>query len=234
MARLPRFYGSCCSQHVIQRGNNREACFYEEQDYKVYLDVLKQSAQKYKVYIHAFVLMTNHVHLLVTAADEKGVPRMMQALGRKYVQYFNYTHNRTGTLWEGRYKSTLVDSEHYLLLVYRYIELNPVRANMVEHPAEYPWSSYRFNGVGLSVECIHPHEKYLDLGCSAKVRQENYRSLFLGHIEERELHIIRESANKGWVLGSDRFKSQIENKTGRRVTPVERGGDRKSKKYKES
>ncbi len=112
MARQPRFYVEGCSQHVIQRGNNREACFYDEQDYKVYLDNLKASAEKYVVRIHAFVLMTNHVHLLVTPNDEKGVARMMQALGRKYVQYFNATYNRSGTLWEGRYKSSLVDNEY--------------------------------------------------------------------------------------------------------------------------
>lgn len=128
MARLPRLYLPGCAQHVVQRGNNREACFYDEVDYKAYLSFLKDSAAKYRVAIHAFVLMTNHVHILVTPDDAQGVGRMMQAQGRKYVQYFNYTHDRTGTLWEGRYKSTLVDADNYLLKVYRYIELNPVRA----------------------------------------------------------------------------------------------------------
>ncbi|MBU2114357.1 MAG: transposase [Gammaproteobacteria bacterium] len=128
MARLPRLYLPGCAQHVIQRGNNREACFYAEADYKAYLSFLKDAATKYQVAIHAFVLMTNHVHLLVTPQSEHGVSRMMQAQGRKYVQYFNYTYRRTGTLWEGRYKSTVVDADNYLLTVYRYIELNPVRA----------------------------------------------------------------------------------------------------------
>ena len=142
MARKPRLYMPGCSHHVIQRGNNREACFYDESDYKVYLDILKESSLKNNVAVHAFVLMTNHVHLLVTPSCERGLSKMMQSIGRSYVGYFNYTYGRSGTLWEGRYKSTLVDSENYVLTVSRYIELNPVRANMVEHASEYPWSSY--------------------------------------------------------------------------------------------
>ena len=146
MARLSRLYFPGCAQHVTQRGNNRDACFYAEADYKAYLAFLKDAATKYQVAIHAFVLMTNHVHLLVTPGNEQGVSRMMQAQGRKYVQYFNFTYGRSGTLWEGRYKSTLVDAEHYLLTVYRYIELNPVRAGMVAHASDpairaMPWGS---------------------------------------------------------------------------------------------
>lgn len=147
MARRPRLYIPGVAHHVIQRGNNREACFYEEADYTKYLSHLKEVAEQFSVAIHAFVLMTNHVHLLVTPNDERALGKMMQALGRRYVQYFNLKYFRTGTLWEGRYKSTLVESERYLLTVYRYIELNPVRAYMVSHASEYPWSSYRFNAV---------------------------------------------------------------------------------------
>ena len=143
MARLPRLNLPNIPQHVVQRGNNRQVCFFSEQDYTVYLDKLKDYAKKCHVNEHAFVLMTNHVHLLMTPETEKGVSQLMQSLGRYYVMYINKTYQRTGTLWEGRYKSksTVVDSEKYFLLVSRYIELNPVRANMVEHPAEYPWSS---------------------------------------------------------------------------------------------
>lgn len=231
MARLPRLYLPGCSHHVIQRGNNREACFYSEEDYKAYLSFLKESAEKYQVAIHAFVLMTNHVHLLVTPKDEQGVSRLMQAQGRKYVQYFNHTHGRTGTLWEGRYKSTLVDSEHYLLTVYRYIELNPVRADMVEHASDYPWSSYRYNAMGKDIQLIAPHSEYLKLGVNNEERQEVYRSLFSGRMVEKELSEIREATNKAWVLGSDYFKTQIEKKTGRRSTSLGRGGDRKSKEF---
>ena len=141
MARLPRLNLPNIPQHVVQCGNNRQVCFFSEQDYTVYLDKLKDYAKKCHVNVHAFVLMTNHVHLLMTPETEKGASQLMHSLGRYYVMYINKTYQRTGTLWEGRYKSTLVDSEKYFLLVRRYIELNPVRANMVEHPAEYPWSS---------------------------------------------------------------------------------------------
>lgn len=233
MARLPRLYLPGCAQHVIQRGNNREACFYDEADYKAYLSFLKDAAIKYQVAIHAFVLMTNHVHLLVTPTDEKGVSRMMQGLGRKYVQHFNYTYGRSGTLWEGRYKSTLVDAENYLLTVYRYIELNPVRANMVEHASEYPWSSYRGNALGKSIELLSAHPSYQRLGESDEMRQSAYRALFHGRMMELDLKTIREATNKAWALGDDRFKAKIEEKTGRRSECIGRGGDRRSNKFRE-
>ncbi|MGH1372862.1 MAG: transposase [Cellvibrionaceae bacterium] len=233
MARLPRLYLPGCPQHIIQRGNNREACFYDEADYKAYLAFLNDTAEKYGGAIHAFVLMTNHVHLLVTPSDEQCVGRMMQAQGRKYVQYFNFKYSRTGTLWEGRYKSTLVDTDYYLLTVYRYIELNPVRANMVAHASEYPWSSYRGNAMGKPVQLLTPHALYQKLGGSDKDRQSAYRALFRGRMAECDLTTIREATNKAWVLGDDRFKSQVETITGRRATQFGRGGDRKSKAYRE-
>ena len=234
MARLSRLYLPGCAHHVIQRGNNRDACFYDEADYKAYLAFLKDAAVKYEVVIHAFVLMTNHVHLLVTPANAEGVSRMMQAQGRKYVQYFNHTHGRTGTLWEGRYKSTLVDSEPYLLTVYRYIELNPVRAEMVTHARDYPWSSYRHNALGKEIQLITPHRQYRLLGKTDEERQQAYRALFRGRMPEHELSSIREATNKAWALGDDRFRKQIEAKTGRRAVPLGRGGDRKSEKYRKA
>ena len=234
MARLPRLYFPGCVQHVIQRGNNREACFYDEADYKVYLSFLNESAKKYRVAIHAFVLMTNHVHLLATPSDEQGISRLMQALGRRYVQYFNFTHGRTGTLWEGRYKSTLVDSDSYLLTVYRYLELNPVRAGMVAHASEYPWSSYQANALGKPIQLLTPHALYLQLGKTEEECQVAYRSLFRGRLPDRQLSEIREATNKGWVLGDDRFKAQIQIKTGRRAAPLGRGGDRKSTEFREA
>ncbi len=232
MARLPRLYLAGCAQHIIQRGNNREPCFYQEQDYKAYLAFLKEASEKYLVEVHAFVLMTNHVHLLATPSDEKSVSRMMQALGRRYVQYFNFTHGRTGTLWEGRYKSTLVDSEIYLLTVYRYIELNPVRAAMVEHAADYPWSSYHFNALGKLIQLITPHKRYVQLGETPEKRQQYYRSLFRGCVSDKDISAILDATEKAWVLGNDRFKAVITEKTGRRAAPLGRGGDRKSKKFK--
>ena len=234
MARLPRLFYPGCAHHVIQRGNNREACFYKEADYKAYLTFLKESSVKYQVAIHAFVLMTNHVHLLVTPSDQPGLSRMMQALGRKYVQYFNFAHGRTGTLWEGRYKSTLVDADVYLLTVYRYIELNPVRAEMVTHASDYPWSSYQYNALGKPIQLITPHSLYLKLGKTSEEREVTYRSLFRGRMPERDLNAIRDATNKAWVMGSPRFKAKMEAATGRRADPLGRGGDRKSAKYLET
>ena len=229
---MPRPYLSGCAQHIIQRGNNRTACFNTHEDYTCYLHHLREAAAKYKVAIHAFVLMTNHVHLLATPKDKNGIGRMMQALGRRYVQHFNYNYERTGTLWEGRYKSTLVDSEEYLLTVYRYIELNPVRAQMVQHAADYPWSSYQHNAVGKPIVLITPHQAYEQLGLSELSRQAAYRALFKGRIPEATLEEIRAATNKAWLLGSDRFKAQFSARTGRPSEPSSRGGDRKSEFYK--
>ena len=231
MARLPRLYMDGCAHHIIQRGNNRQACFFEEADYKVYLDLLKKASEKYKVSIHAFVLMTNHVHLLTTPNNEIGNSRMMQAIGRSYVGYINHTYSRTGALWEGRYKSTLVDSEDYLLTVHRYIELNPVRAGMVEHASEYSWSSYQGNAMGKEIELITPHDAYTALGKTKEKRLKNYRTLFRGRMAEKTLKEIRDATHKGWVLGSERFIQQIEQTTGRTAKPRPRGGDRKSEQY---
>jgi len=164
MARLPRLNMAGIPQHVVQRGNNKQACFFDEQDYTVYLDKLKHYSKKYSVDVHAYILMTNHVHILMTPQTETGVSRLMQALGRYYVRYVNQTYQRTGTLWEGRFKSALIDSENYFLLVSRYIELNPVRACMVEHPAQYPWSSYRGNATDVDIALLKPHFCYRALG----------------------------------------------------------------------
>ena len=180
------------------------------------------------------MLVTNHVHLLATPGDEQGISRLMQAQGRRYVQYFNLTYGRTGTLWEGRYKSTLVDSDNYLLTVYRYIELNPVRAGMVSHASEYRWSSYQSNALGKPIKLLTPHSLYLRLGKTQAERQDAYLSLFRGRMPEQELTAIREATNKAWVLGNDRFKAKIEAKTGRRAVPLGRGGDRKSAEYLET
>jgi len=232
MARLPRLNLPNVPQHVVQRGNNRQVSFFYEQDYTVYLDKLKEYGKKFNVAIHAYVLMTNHVHLLMTPATQTGVSQLMQSLGHYYVRYINKTYNRSGTLWEGRYKSTLVDSEKYFLLVSRYIELNPVRADMVVHPAEYPWSSYQGNALGETIELLSDHSCYTALGEDAESRNIAYRALFKAHISELNLTEIREATNKAWVLGNDRFKEQIEQKTGRRSSPQVRGGDRKSKEYR--
>lgn len=217
MPRKPRFNLVGIPQHVIQRGNNREPCFYSEQDYRRYLDDLKTSASKYDCRIHAYVLMTNHVHMLVTPMKDHGISDMMQAQGRRYVYYVNKTYHRTGTLWEGRYKSSLVDSEHYLLTCMRYIELNPVRASMVEHPGEYKWSSYAANAQNGYDGLIERHPTYLGLAATNKDRQTAYRELFRNHMDSDTLHEIRESLNHELVLGRSYFKDKIEEITNRQT-----------------
>ncbi|WP_198262624.1 transposase [sulfur-oxidizing endosymbiont of Gigantopelta aegis] len=232
MARLPRFNLPNIPQHIIQRGNNRQACFFSEQDNTVYLDKLNEYSLQHEVAIHSYVLMTNHVHLLLTPSTPQGASLLMQSLGRYYVRYINQKYNRSGTLWEGRYRSTIVDDESYLLTVYRYIELNPVRAKMVINPAEYPWSSYRKNAMGKAIKLINPHSCYQGLGNNEKNRQESYQSLFKQIIPDFQLQEIRDATNKAWVLGSKKFKKQIEDQTGRCTSPSRHGGDRKSHEFK--
>lgn len=233
MARLPRLFIKDCPQHIIQRGNNRQAIFFADEDYTVYLDKLKDFSEKYQVKVHAYVLMTNHVHLLVSTEHEGAISKMMQSIGRYYVLYINKTYQRTGTLWEGRYKSTLVDSDNYLLTLMRYIEMNPVRAGMVDHPVDYPWSSYQANAEGKSIMLLTPHEQYVQLGDTFTERRSRYVGLFDAYLSDNTLELIRTSTNKAWALGSERFKRQVETQINRRVEPVSRGGDRKSKKFRE-
>ena len=217
MPRKPRFNLIGNPQHVIQRGNNREPCFYAEADYQCYLDNLQVVAKKHHCLIHAYVLMTNHVHLLVTPMVEHGVSQMMQALGRRYVYYINKTYKRSGTLWEGRYKASLIDSDHYLLTCMRYIELNPVRANMVLHPGEYKWSSYQANAQNGVDPLIENHPLYMELGTTGEIRKSSYRDLFQHHLVDGTLHEIREALNRELVLGPSYFKDKIEKMTERQT-----------------
>ncbi len=200
MARLPRLVIPGVPMHVIQRGNNKQDCFLIENDYKVYLSRLREYSQKYHVSIHSFVLMTNHVHLLLTPNNKDGISKLMQSLGRYYVQYFNRTHERTGTLWEGRYRSTVIDSEDYFLAVSRYIELNPVRAKIVEHPVHYPWSSFKKNAYGKDIKLVTEHFCYLSLGKADLERQKSYRALFNEQISDHAIKEIRNSVNKSYYL----------------------------------
>jgi len=231
MARLSRLCLPGIPQHIIQRGTNRQACFASEEDFAAYSHWLAEGAHKYDVAIHAWVLMTNHVHLLVTPQTPEGVSRMMQTLGRHYVRYFNHTYRRTGTLWEGRFKSCIVNAEEYLLICQRYIELNPVRAGMVTSPDNYIWSSYRANGLGQALKLWTPHWAYKRLGKTVEERAKAYRALFAGHLDRKTLDAIRVAGNTGMALGSDKFKQEIEALSGRRVTPKKRGPKpRKEKK----
>ncbi|MEA3546647.1 MAG: transposase [Thermodesulfobacteriota bacterium] len=223
MARLPRISPSGIPVHVIQRGNNRQACFVCDDDHGVYVGWLKEYSKKYRVDIHAWVMMTNHVHLLCTPRQEGGISRMMQSLGRRYVQYFNYENRRSGTLWEGRFKSCLIQAKRYLLEVYRYIELNPVRAEMVADPGEYRWSSYQINALGKISDLCTPHQEYLSLGNDSTARQRNYRELFAHQVDGELLEEIRANTHKGMAVGSDRFKVELETRTGRRLKSKKRG-----------
>lgn len=234
MARLPRFVFPGHPQHVIIRGNNREPIFVANEDYRFYLDKLQEACIKHLCDVHAYVLMTNHVHLLITPNNEDSISKVMQMLGRYYVQYFNYSYKRTGTLWEGRYKASLVDSEAFALTCYRYIELNPVRANMVTHPAEYPWSSYRQNALGLEDKLVTSHYLYDALGNSDEARQMHYRALFESHVDNKTIDEIRHCANKSWALGSDYFIAKIESQLNRRAKPNARGGDRRSNEFRDT
>jgi putative transposase len=204
-------------QHVIQRGNNREPCFYATGDYRYYLETLGEALQRYDCQLHSYVLMTNHVHLLVTPLASCGISHMMQATGRKYVQYINRACRRSGTLWEGRYKASLIDSDAWLLTCLRYIEMNPVRAGMLPHPGEYRWSSYTANAQGLSNSLLRPHDLYLALGKDPADRQYAYRELFRRELDSRQIHEIREVSKQELVLGREDFKDKIAQMTRRQV-----------------
>lgn len=209
MPRRPRINTPDIPQHVVQRGINREPCFFAEEDFHCYLHWLQKSAADWHCAIHAYVLMTNHVHLLVTPNRPDGVAKMMQSIGRRYVQYINRSYKRTGTLWEGRFKSSLVQAEQYMLTCMCYIELNPVRANMVNDPAQYRWSSYRYNGLGVADERITPHPLYLALDKDAADRQATYRALFRHELDAEALADIRLALSQGQPLGSERFSEMM-------------------------
>ncbi len=226
MARKPRFSLPGVPQHVIQRGNNRDPCFFAEDDYHRYLGDLREALDRNDCRLHAFVLMTNHVHMLLTPMSEHGVSHLMQDLGRKYVRYINHTYRRSGTLWEGRYKSSLIDSEAYLLTCMHYIELNPLRANMVTNPGEYRWSSYAANANGRDNPLLSLHPVYRQLGADPTARQHAYRELFRQHMDHTIIHDIREALNQELVLGREDFKTRIEQMTQRQTRPGRMGRPR--------
>lgn len=232
MARLPRIVIAGQALHLVQRGNNRQKVFFSEGDRSKYLETLQQSADKYGCAVHAYVLMTNHVHLLVTPDTPESASRMMQSLGRTYVRYINNMYRRSGTLWEGRFKSALVDSERYLLVCSRYIELNPVRAGMITAPDQYRWSSYGRNALGSRDDLISPHSIYLQLGPTDIDRQSAYQALFRSSGDADIQRRIRVSTNQCTVIGSARFQAEVEKILNRRVMKDSHGGDRKSREFR--
>lgn len=204
--------------HLIQRGNNHSACFFAEEDYLFYLEHLADQARKHDCAIHAWCLMTNHVHLLLTPASPESAGMLMKGLGQRYVQYVNRTYRRSGTLWEGRFRSCLMQEESYVLACYRYIEMNPVRAEMVEHPAEYRWSSYRVNAQAEQSALIKQHSLYQALGEADGPRAESYRELFRHQLDPGLVDQIRSATNGNYALGSSRFTAEVESMLGRRAT----------------
>ncbi len=196
--------------HVVQRGNSKADIFFADLDYLEYLRCLKQAADSDGSEIHAYALMTNHVHLLLSPQRVDSVGRLFQAIGRHYVRYINQTYQRSGGLWEGRYKCSVIDSSQYLLSCMRYIEMNPVRAKMVSHPGDYRWTSYAANALGVSNAIVQPHVEYESLGHTTVERNSAYRELFADVFDADALPAIRAALQTGTPLGNDRFKAQIE------------------------
>lgn len=218
MPRRPRLILPEVPLHIIQRGNNRSVCFHDEADFLFYLDWLGISAHDTGCAVHAYCLMSNHVHLLISAHTPKGPGALMKMLGQRYVQYVNRTYRRSGTLWEGRFRSCLLQEDAYLLECQRYIELNPVRAAMVEHPGMYRWSSYAANAQGEISALLKPHPLYSSLGCDHAGRLAAYRELFRYQLDPGLVDELRSATNGNYALGNERFQQEIAAALGRRVT----------------
>ena len=217
MARQPRPILPGIALHIVQRGNDASTCFRRDADYLLYLTHLRELADQVGCAVHAYCLMTNHVHLLVTPPTADACAALMRNLGQRYVQRFNRAYKRTGTLWEGRFRSFLVDSARYVLACYRYIEQNPVRAGMVAAPADYLWSSYHANAGLRADPLVTPHAEYLALSEDSPMRQLAYRQLVEGALAQDDLNRIRETVQSGMPLGGESFKAKIEIGLGRRL-----------------
>jgi putative transposase len=228
MPRRARMYVSGLPYHVVQRGNNRAACFLEPENYQFYLELWQELSRRYRLSVHAYCLMTNHVHFLVTPEDETSASSTMKVVGSRYAQYVNRQYRRTGTMWEGRHRASLVQSERYFLTCMRYIELNPVRAQMVSRPEEYRWSSYGANAWGDS-SWLSPHPEYQRLGATSTERGTAYRDLFKDRLSDTDVHRVRQAAYYCQPIGDDRFRQQIETEYGIRAGQMARGRPRKSK-----
>lgn len=232
MARMPRFVLPGFPQHVIQRGNNGQQILFREEDYWFLWEKIGDAAEKFDCKIHVYCLMPNHLHLLLTPDRPNGIGKLMQYIGRFYVRYSNRDNDRTGTLWEGRYRATLLDPAVWLIPVSQYIENNPVRAGLVTDPSDYGWSSYAANASGGDDRLITPHEVYTHLGRSQKARLAAYATGCATPMGEDQLKRIRDATNKAWVLGDDTFCQHVEQQLNRRTQPRQRGGDRRSAAYR--
>ncbi|MBC5764828.1 REP-associated tyrosine transposase [Ramlibacter albus] len=227
MARLPRLTVAGYPHHIIQRGNNRQAIFAATADYEVLLDMLLEHSKKEHVAIHAYVLMSNHFHLLATPDTVEGIPQVMQSVGRRYVRYFNQRQSRTGTLWEGRYKSTLIQAERYLLACMAYIDLNPVRAGLVSEPGLYPWSSYGMYAGRRPDRLVTPHPIYWEMGNTPFAREAAYQQLVQHGVSAEQQRVLTDSALRGWALGEPDYVADLQRRTERRITKARSGRPRK-------
>ncbi len=223
MPRPLRYTAPGVVQHVIVRGNNKSVMFVDTADYRLFHETLASACADHGCDIHAYVFMTNHVHLLATPNELNAFAKAMQTIGRRYVRRFNDTYRRSGHLWGGRYKAIAINTEQYLFTCYRYIELNPVRAGLAAGPRDYPWSSHGANATGANDKLITPHERYTALGADPSARQTAYRALFSEELSKATLERIRESTNRGWALGSQRFRDEVAALLGRRTPPATRG-----------
>ncbi|HET8744325.1 MAG TPA: transposase [Ramlibacter sp.] len=226
MARLPRLTVPGYPHHIIQRGNNRQAIFGDKADYELLLSLLDEHARKQQVALHAYVLMSNHIHLLATPQTVEGIPQMMQAVGRRYVRNFNLRHARSGTLWEGRYRSTLIQAERYLLACMVYIDLNPVRAGIAADPGEFPWSSHQHYIGRRSDKLVTPHPLYWELGNTPFAREQAYAELVRNGISQAQQQALTDSALRGWALGEPDYVAELQRRTERRVARSQAGRPR--------
>lgn len=223
MARLPRLTVPGYPHHIIQRGNNRQAIFAGAADYELLLGLLDEHARKHSVAMHSYVLMSNHFHLLATPETQTGIPQMMQAVGRRYVRHFNQSQRRTGTLWEGRYRSTLIQAERYLLACMVYIDLNPVRAGLVEAPRDYRWSSHGHYVGARHDRLITPHPLYWELGNTPFAREAAYAQLVQAGLENEQQRALTDSLLQGWALGDSAYVTDLQRRTDRRVSKSRAG-----------
>ena len=223
MARLPRLTVPGYPHHIIQRGNNRQAIFSSVADFQMLLSLLQENAQKFGVAVHAYVLMDNHFHLLATPTTAEGLPQMMQAIGRRYVRYFNDRQGRTGTLWEGRYRSTVIDTDRYLLACMAYIDLNPVRAGLVRDAATYPWSSHAHYIGQRTDRLVTPHALFWTLGNTPFAREAAYAALVAQGIAPEQQQKMTRAALGGWALGDEGFLLNLQKQTRRRVMQSKAG-----------
>ncbi len=223
MARLPRLTLADMPHHVIQRGNNRQPIFVDRADHERLLALLAENAVRFGIALHAYVLMDNHFHLLATPDSTTGLPQFMQSVGRSYVRYFNDRHGRSGTLWEGRYRSTLIQTDRYLLTCMAYIDLNPVRAGMAADALDFPWSSHGHYAGLRHDRLLTPHPLYWELGNTPFAREAAYVELVRGGVRAADQSALTEATLRGWAAGDDDFLDTLQKSTERRVVKGKAG-----------